>query len=250
MSTQAMPLGSLFDGSGGFPLAATRHGIQPVWASEVEPFPIRVTRKHFPSMKHLGDIYDVNGAEIEPVDIISGSSPCQSFSVNASVHGYRTGLEGKSGLFSEMIRIISEMRAATHNRKPRYIIWENVTGALSANKGDDFHTIIQNFFATGATKVTVPRPHKWTRAGCAVGDAFNLAWRTVNSQFWGLPANRPRVYLVGCFTEQRGGVNRSLNLRKYSLTPGMAQYVLRALKKRNRTIPNRLTQCLKQRAAQ
>jgi len=71
-----LKLGSLFDGIGGFPLSAQRHGIEPVWASEIEPFPIKVTQHHFPNMKHLGDITQINGAEIEPVDIITFGSPC------------------------------------------------------------------------------------------------------------------------------------------------------------------------------
>ena len=74
-------LGSLFDGIGGFPLAAVRNGIEPVWASEIEAFPIEVTRKRFPSMLHVGDITKLNGAELPPVDIITGGSPCQDLSV-------------------------------------------------------------------------------------------------------------------------------------------------------------------------
>ena len=125
-------LGSLFDGSGGFPLAAIFCGIKPIWASEVEPFPIRVTQKNLPQVKHLGDIKDIDGSRIEPVDIITFGSPCQDL----SIAGKRAGLEGeKSNLFYEAIRVIKEMRCKTNGKYPRYLLWENVPGAFSSNKG-------------------------------------------------------------------------------------------------------------------
>ncbi len=102
-----LTMGSLFDGIGGFPLAAIRNGITPVWASEIEPFPIEVTMTHFPDMAHVGDITKLKGAELPPVDIICGGSPCQDL----SVAGARAGLAGaRSGLFMEQIRIVKEMR--------------------------------------------------------------------------------------------------------------------------------------------
>ena len=76
---KTLTMGSLFDGIGGFPLAAVRHGIVPVWASEIEAFPIRVTKERFPGMIHVGDITKLNGAELPPVDIICGGSPCQDY---------------------------------------------------------------------------------------------------------------------------------------------------------------------------
>ena len=98
-----LTMGSLFDGIGGFPLAAVRNGITPVWASEIEPFPIEVTKTHFPDMMHVGDITKLKGAELPPVDIICGGSPCQDL----SVAGARAGLAGaRSGLFMEQIRIV------------------------------------------------------------------------------------------------------------------------------------------------
>lgn len=128
-----MTLGSLFDGSGTCPLAATMCGITPVWASEIEPYPIRVTRKNFPGMRHLGDITKISGAEIEPVDVITFGSPCQDLSVAGAQKGL---IEGKrSNLFFEAIRVIKEMRNATHGKYPRYAVWENVPGALSSNQG-------------------------------------------------------------------------------------------------------------------
>ena len=119
MNKKTLTLGSLFDGSGGFPLGGLICGIRPLWASEVEPFAIRVTSKRIPKMKHLRDITKINGAEIEPVDIITFGSPCQDM----SVAGKRNGLEGeRSCLFYEAIRIIKEMREKTNGRYPRYIV--------------------------------------------------------------------------------------------------------------------------------
>ena len=134
-----LTLGSLFDGSGGFPLGGLLAGITPVWSSEIEPFPVRVTTKRFPHMKHYGDISVLNGAELPPVDIITFGSPCQDM----SVAGKRSGLDGsRSSLFYEAIRIIKEMRGATDGKYPRYIVWENVPGAFSSNKGQDFRAVL------------------------------------------------------------------------------------------------------------
>ena len=122
-----LTLGSLFDGSGGFPLGGLLSGITPVWASEIEPFPIRVTTKRLPFMKHYGDVSRMDGAEVEPVDIITFGSPCQDM----SIAGKRAGLGGsRSNLFYEAIRIVKEMRCATDGKYPRYIVWENVPYAL------------------------------------------------------------------------------------------------------------------------
>ena len=112
-----LTLGSLFDGSGGFPLGGLLAGITPVWASEIEPFPIRVTTKHLPFMKHYGNISAMDGGRIEPVDIITFGSPCQDM----SVADRRDGLDGsRSSLFYEAVRIIKEMRCATGGRYPRF----------------------------------------------------------------------------------------------------------------------------------
>ena len=130
-----LTLGSLFDGSGGFPLGGLISGITPVWASEIEPFPIRVTTKRMPFLKHYGDISQMDGSKIEPVDIITFGSPC----TDMSIAGKRAGLDGsQSILFYEAIRIIKEMREATNDKYPRWICWENVTGAFSSNGGADF----------------------------------------------------------------------------------------------------------------
>ena len=104
-----LTMGSLFDGIGGFPLAAVRNGIMPLWASEIEALPIEVTKHHFPDMIHVGDITKLDGAKLPPVDMICGGSPCQDL----SVAGARAGLNGaRSGPFMEQIRIVKEMRHA------------------------------------------------------------------------------------------------------------------------------------------
>jgi site-specific DNA-cytosine methylase/intein/homing endonuclease len=123
MTNKNLTLGSLFDGSGGFPLGGLISGITPVWASEIEPFPIHVTTRRLPFMKHYGDISQMDGGKIEPVDIITFGSPCQDM----SVAGKRNGLDGsRSCLFYEAVRIIKEMRETTNGEYPRYAVWENV----------------------------------------------------------------------------------------------------------------------------
>ena len=197
MKQNKLTLGSLFDGSGGFPLGGLISGITPLWASEIEPFPLRVTTKRLPSVKHYGDISKMNGAEVEPVDIITFGSPCQDM----SVAGKRDGLDGsRSSLFYEAIRIIKEMRCKTNGEKPRFIVWENVPGAFSSNKGEDFKAVLQEICKIKDECLSVSRPKKWGQAGEIVGDGFSIAWRTLDAQFWGVPQRRKRIYLVADFT--------------------------------------------------
>ncbi len=152
-----LTLGSLFDGSGGFPLGGLISGITPLWASEVEPFPIRVTTKRLPQVKHLGDVSKINGGEIPPVDIITFGSPCQDM----SIAGKREGLAGgRSSLFYEAVRIIKEMRCKTNGEYPRFVVWENVPGAFSSNKGEDFREVLKSLCEVKSTGVTVPEPPK------------------------------------------------------------------------------------------
>ena len=191
-----LTLGSLFDGSGGFPLGGMLAGITPVWASEIEPFPIRVTTKRLPFMKHYGDISAMDGAKIEPVDIITFGSPCQDM----SVAGKRDGLDGsRSSLFYEAVRIIKEMRCATDGKYPRYIVWENVPGAFSSNKGEDFRCVLESICRIKDEQLSVPRPAKWPYSGEILGDGFSVAWRQLDAQFWGVPQRRKRIYLVADF---------------------------------------------------
>ena len=191
-----LTLGSLFDGSGGFPLGGVLAGITPIWSSEIEPFPIRVTTARFPNMKHYGDISTIDGSELEPVDIISFGSPCQ----NLSVAGKREGLDGdRSSLFYEAIRIIKEMREATNGKYPRYIVWENVPGAFSSNKGEDFKAVLTEICKVKDEQVSISKPAKWENAGRIMGDGFSIAWRLLDAQYWGVPQRRQRIYLVADF---------------------------------------------------
>lgn len=191
-----LTLGSLFDGSGGFPLGGMLCGIEPLWASEIEPFPIRVTTKRLPFMKHYSDVSCLDGSKIEPVDIISFGSPCQDL----SVAGKRDGLDGeRSSLFYEAIRIVKEMRCATDGKYPRYIVWENVPGAFSSNKGEDFRCVLESICHIKDETVSVPKADKWRQAGNIVGDDFSIAWRVLDAQYWGVPQRRKRIFLVADF---------------------------------------------------
>lgn len=183
-------LGSLFDGIGGWPLAAVKAGAVPVWASEIEKFPQQVTEKHFPDMKQLGDITKVDGSKIEPVDIITIGSPCQDL----SVAGKREGLAGaRSGLFMDAIRIVREMRKATNGKYPRFIVWENVPGAFSSNKGADFRAVLEEI---GETSIPMPKSGRWSKAGMVRSENFKITWRVLDAQYWGVPQRRKRIFLV------------------------------------------------------
>lgn len=192
-----MTLGSLFDGSGGFPLGGLLAGITPVWASEIEPFPIRVTTKRLPFMKHYGNVSEMDGGKVEPVDIITFGSPCQDM----SVAGKRAGLEGsRSNLFYEAVRIIKEMRKATGGEYPKWACWENVPGAFSSSGGEDFRCVLESLCGVIDESVSIPKPKKWANAGEILGDGYSLAWRVLDAQFWGVPQRRKRIYLVADFT--------------------------------------------------
>ena len=206
----SLTLGSLFDGSGGFPLAGSMYGIIPVWASEVEPYPIAVTYSRFPHMKHLGDVTKLNGAEIPPVDIITFGSPCQSLSVAGLRHGIKHESLGdehtsRSGLFLDAIRIIKEMREATNGRYPTVAVWENVGGAFSSSKGEDFRIVLESFVKVEDSNANVPRPEdgKWSDAGSIIFMGGDLCWRTLDAQYWGVPQRRRRIYLC-CTYSNRG----------------------------------------------
>jgi DNA (cytosine-5)-methyltransferase 1 len=200
-----MKLGSLFSGSGGFELAGALFGIEPVWASEIEDFCIRVTTNRFPGMKHLGSVTDVKGGEVEPVDIITFGSPCQDLSVAGKQAGIHDG--ERSNLFFEAIRIIKEMRDATANKFPRFAVWENVPGAYSSNGGEDFRAVLKAFCSVRDDTCDVPRPEDgvWQPAGCVLGEDFSIAWRTYDAQYWGVPQRRRRIYLIADFASGRAG---------------------------------------------
>lgn len=199
-----MTLGSLFDGSGGFPLAGQMSGITPIWAAEVEPYPIAVTRSRFPRMMHLGSVTEVHGDKVQPVDVITFGSPCQDLSVAGKRAGIHDGQ--RSNLFFEAIRIIREMREATDGVYPAFAVWENVPGAFSSNQGEDFRCVLEEFVRISA-EISVPRPAggRWPQSGEIVGDGYSVAWRQLDAQYWGVPQRRKRIYLVADFAGGRAG---------------------------------------------
>lgn len=238
-------MGSLFDGIGGFPLAAIHNGITPLWASEIEPFPIEVTRLRFPDMIHVGDITKLNGADLPPVDIITGGSPCQDL----SVAGTRAGLAGaRSGLFMEQIRIVKEMRDAderrgrtAHTVRPRYMCWENVPGAFSSGtpKGEDFRIVLEEIVRVKDRTCSVPRPDSgtWESAGAIIlGDQFSLAWRVLDAQYWGVAQRRKE-----CSLSQ---ILQADPPRKYYLSRTACLGILRRADARGKELPFQLKQAL------
>lgn len=199
---KTLTLGSLFDGSGGFPLAGILAGVTPLWASEIEPFAVRVTTARLPQMQHYGDVSGISGADLPPVDIITFGSPCQDM----SIAGKRSGLEGsRSCLFYEAIRIVKEMREKTNGEKPRFICWENVPGAFSSNKGEDFRAVLEAVIGIKEPAAEVPAPDKkgWPYADYYVGDGWSAAYRVLDAQWWGVPQRRKRIFLVADFAGER-----------------------------------------------
>ena len=196
MENKNLTLGSLFSGSGGFELGGLISGITPLWASEIEPFPIRVTTKRLPQVEHYGDVSKLDGAKLPPVDIITFGSPCQDM----SIAGKREGLGGsRSNLFYQAVRIVKEMRCKTDGRYPRFVVWENVPGAFSSNKGKDFKAVLEEICKVKDPCVYVPGSAKWQNAGEILGDGYSVAWRVFDAQFWGVPQRRKRIYLVADF---------------------------------------------------
>lgn len=151
-------------------------------------------------MKHLGDITKLNGGEIPFVDVVTGGSPCQDL----SIAGKRAGLAGeRSGLFIEQIRVIKEMREASGTTYPRYMVWENVPGAFSNNKGKDFAAVLEETIRIVEPEVpSIEVPEKgWPTWGCYrdMDGRWSVAWRTLDSQYWGVPQRRRRIALVADF---------------------------------------------------
>ena len=161
-------------------------------------------------MIHLGDVTKVNGGEITPVDVITFGSPCQDLSVAGKRAGLKHEDKGdeettRSGLFMEAIRIIKEMRDATANKYPRFALWENVPGAFSSNKGEDFRVVLEEFVRIVEPTATMPPAEKgkWAYADAIVGDGWSIAYRTLDAQYWGVPQRRRRIYLVADFRGER-----------------------------------------------
>ena len=200
MNKEQLTLGSLFDGIGGFPYAASFYGIRPLWASEIIPECISVTQKHFPEMEHVGDITKLYGGTLPPVDIITFGSPCQDLSVAS---GKRLGLAGeRSGLFLEAIRIIREMQEATNGEYPKFALWENVPGALSSSSRRDFKAVLEAF--TDA-EVPMPGSGRWANAGMVRGRGVDLAWCVYDAQYFGTAQRRRRIFLIADFRGERSG---------------------------------------------
>lgn len=195
--SKKLTLGSLFDGISGFPYAAEQYEIETLWTSEIEPAPSEISKHHFPTATQLGDVTKINGAEIPPVDIISFGSPCQDM----SIAGNRAGLDGnRSSLFHEAVRIIREMRNKTNGEYPTYAIWENVPGAFSSNKGEDFRRVLEEI---AETEIPIPQGNKWAENGMVELPNRSVAWRTFDAQYWGVPQRRRRIYLITDFRGQR-----------------------------------------------
>ncbi len=194
-----LTLGSLFDGIGGFPYAASFYGIRALWASEVMPKCISVTKRHFPEMVHMGDIEKLHGGRLPPVDIITFGSPCQGL----SGAGLRHGLADKrSGLFWEAARIIYEMKEATDGRYPRFALWENVPGALSSAGGRDFKAVLE---ALTKSEIPMPGSGRWADAGMVRRHGADLAWCVYDAQYFGTAQRRRRLFLVTDFGGRSAG---------------------------------------------
>jgi len=198
-----LTLGSLFSGSGGFELAGMLAGIKPIWLSEIEPYPILVTHNRLPDVQHFGDVNKLNGAELPPVDIITGGFPC----TDVSQAGKRLGLHAaRTGLFFQFMRIVKEMREATNGKYPRFLVAENVPGLFSSADGEDFRIVLEKICQIKESDIFIPRPpERWTKSGKIMGENFSVAWRTLDAQYWGVPQRRKRIYLVADFDGQCAG---------------------------------------------
>jgi len=198
--------GNLFSGSGTWELAAQICGIRTLWEAEIEPFPVAVEAARFPDAIQLGDVSKISGADIPVVDIMTNSSPCQDL----SVAGKRAGLDGeRSGLFDQAIRICKEMRDAQRRLhsgwtdddfrllRPRFWCWENVPGAFSSNNGEDFRIVIESVARMVEEDAVIPVPPKgWSYSGVVDLERGQIAWRTMDAQFYGVPQRRRRIFLV------------------------------------------------------
>lgn len=174
-----MRIGSLFSGVGGFDLGFERAGHEIVWHSEIEPHACAVMREHWPDAPNLGDVTRIDGAAIEPVDVICGGFPCQDL----SVAGKRAGFTGKRSVLAfEFLRIVREMREATDGRAPTFLVLENVPGLFTSSGGRDFGALLD---ALGEL-----RP-------------LDIAWRVLDSRYFGVAQRRRRVFVVVDFGGER-----------------------------------------------
>ena len=227
-----MKLGSLFDGSGGFPLAGVINGMDPVWASEIEPYPLKVTAARFPNMVQLGDVTKIDGAAIEPVDVITFGSPCQDLSVAGKQAGIHDG--ERSNLFFEAIRIIKEMRERDRAAggsdwicRPRFAVWENVPGAFSSHQGEDFRA----YMFLCLKKESGRKPDaSWGMAGALHGEPTTLNTGEYPSGERGstlsqiLQANAPEKYYLSA--KACAGILRRAMKRGKSLPPMLQEALM------------------------
>ena len=237
MGKERLTLGSLFDGIGGWLASAVDCGIKPLWSSEIEKFPLAVTHRRFPEVEQVGDIKKLNGRTLKPVDIICMGSPCQGL----SLAGKRRGLEDdRSGLFREATRITHEMRQATDGKYPRFVVWENVPGAFSSNKGMDFRAVLEEI---GQTEIPMPPNGKWANAGMAELPQCEIAWRVLDAQYWGVPQRRRRIFLVADFAADGRCAG------KYYLSARACLGILRRAEKRGKELPKELKEALERQGA-
>ena len=212
-------------------------------------------------MFHVGDITKLDGSKLVPVDCITGGSPCQDL----SIAGKREGLAGeRSGLFMEMIRVIREMREGdikngrtNEHIRPRFVIWENVAGAFTSNRGQDFRAVLEEFCRVKKADISIPMPDngKWTHSGAISGDGFSLAWRLMDAQYFGVPQRRKRIALV---VDYGGGTPQIFFSRvsrlseilqtdaseKYYLSTRACEGILRRADKRGKELPEILKNAL------
>ena len=211
-------MGNFFSGSGTWELAAILSGAIPLWEAEIEKFPVELEAKRFPMCKQLGDVTRINGADIEPVDIMTNSSPCQDLSVAGKRLSMAKGSNTRSSLFHEVIRITKEMRDADRRRigavtrsdvdfrlRPTLWFWENVPGALSSNNGEDFRQVLEEIARIIEPDVSIPRPKKWANNGRVDGNGWSIAWCLRNAAYEGVPQRRRRIFLVADFGGNSAG---------------------------------------------
>lgn len=188
-------------------------------------------------MKHLGDITKMSGFSTPPVDVITFGSPCQDL----SIAGKRAGLSGeRSSLFMEAVRIIKEMREATNGEYPKYAVWENVPGAFSSNRGEDFRAVLEELARIKEAGISIPGPDKskWAKAGLLTGDDWSIAWRTMDAQYWGVPN-------VDCASRLSSILQVGVP-EKYYLSRKACEGILRRASRRGKRLPEQLKMALEQ----
>lgn len=249
MEGEAPTLGSLFDGSGGFPLAGVMSGAVPVWASEIEPYPIAVTRLRFPQMIHLGNVTEIDGSRIPPVDIITFGSPCQDMSIAGKRAGMKhesRGDEGttRSGLFYEAVRIIREMREKTHGRYPAFAVWENVPGAFSSNRGEDFRCVLEEL-----AKICETGGIQYLDLRAESGNPPERSWATGSASHGGCLTLSIGAFPSAAVESTLWQILEGDAPEKYYLSAKACAGVLRRAERRGKALPKMLREALEEAVA-